>query len=143
MFKKKVQVNFQNKIFLIFLLWQEFNLFFFVLKRLYVCTTHRVTMNTDVNGLANIANPIFPKPYWGRDNWLLAQSLFHKTSIGVGTSRSWSWKDVRVCRLLLVLLRNLGIFLRFLAILLCVTYGRLCCNRVFLLNLGDGLGVCI
>ncbi len=54
-------------------------------RGLYVCKTHRVTMNADVNGVANIANPIFPKPYWDRDNWLVAQPLLHKTKIGVGT----------------------------------------------------------
>ena len=42
-------------------------------RGLYVCKTHRVTINADVNGMANIANPIFPKPYWDRDNWLVAQ----------------------------------------------------------------------
>ncbi|MFB0544686.1 MAG: RNA-guided endonuclease InsQ/TnpB family protein [Asgard group archaeon] len=54
-------------------------------RGLYVCKTHRVTMNADVNGVANIANPIFPKPYWDRDNWLVAQPLLHKT--GVETPR--------------------------------------------------------
>ncbi len=42
-------------------------------RGLYVCKTHKVTLNADVNGVANIANPIFPKPYWDRDNWLVAQ----------------------------------------------------------------------
>ncbi len=56
-------------------------------RGLYVCKTHGVTINADVNGVANIANPIFPKPYWDRDNWLVAQPLLHKTNIGVGTPR--------------------------------------------------------
>jgi putative transposase len=43
-------------------------------RGLYICKTHGVTMNADVNGVANIANPIFPKSYWrDRDNWLVAQ----------------------------------------------------------------------
>jgi len=43
-------------------------------RGLYICKTHGVTVNADVNGVANIANPIFPKPYWrDRDNWLVAQ----------------------------------------------------------------------
>ncbi len=43
-------------------------------RGLYICKTQGVTMNADVNGVANIANPIFPKPYWrDRDNWLVAQ----------------------------------------------------------------------
>ncbi len=54
-------------------------------RGLYICKTHSVMMNADVNGVANIANPIFPKPYWDRDNWLVAQPILHK--IGVGTPR--------------------------------------------------------
>ncbi len=51
-------------------------------RGLYVCKTHGVTMNADVNGVANIANPIFPKPYWqDRDNWLVAQPSVVKALI--------------------------------------------------------------
>ena len=52
-------------------------------RGLYICKEHGVAINADVNGVANIANPIFPKPIWDRDNWVVAHPLLHR--IGVGT----------------------------------------------------------
>ena len=53
-------------------------------RGLYVCKDKGVVLNADVNGLANIANPIFPRPVWDRDNWVVAHPLLHR--VGVGTS---------------------------------------------------------
>ena len=53
-------------------------------RGLYVCKGRRVVLNADVNGVANIANPIFPRPVWDRDNWVVAHPLLHR--VGVGTS---------------------------------------------------------
>jgi len=53
-------------------------------RGLYVCKEKGVVLNADVNGLANIANPIFPRPVWDRDNWVVAHPLLHR--VGVGTS---------------------------------------------------------
>jgi putative transposase len=52
-------------------------------RGLYICKEHGVPINADVNGVANISNPIFPKPIWDRDNWVVAHPLLHR--IGVGT----------------------------------------------------------
>jgi len=50
-------------------------------RGLYICKTHKITLNADVNAVANIANPIFPKPQKDRDNWLMAQPLLHKIGV--------------------------------------------------------------
>jgi len=47
-----------------------------VITGLYICTTFKQTLNADVNGVANISNPIFPSPLKGdRDNWVMAPPL--------------------------------------------------------------------
>lgn len=52
-------------------------------RGLYICKEQGIAINADINGVANIANPIFPKPIWDRDNWVVAHPLLHR--IGVGT----------------------------------------------------------
>lgn len=44
-------------------------------RGLYVCKTHNKAINADINGVANISNPIFPEPIWSRDNWVVANPL--------------------------------------------------------------------
>jgi putative transposase len=46
-------------------------------RGLYVCKTFKKALNADVNGVANIANPIFPSPLMmeDRDNWVMAPPL--------------------------------------------------------------------
>jgi len=42
-------------------------------RGLYVCKTDNKVLNADVNGVANISNPIFPSPRTvERDNWVMA-----------------------------------------------------------------------
>ncbi|VUT23980.1 MAG: putative transposase [Candidatus Methanolliviera sp. GoM_oil] len=52
-------------------------------RGLYECKTHNKTMNADVNGIANIANPIFPEPVFERprDNWVLANPILVKVKV--------------------------------------------------------------
>ena len=52
-------------------------------RGLYECKTHNKTINADVNGIANIANPIFPEPIvkLPRDNWVLANPILVKVKV--------------------------------------------------------------
>jgi putative transposase len=52
-------------------------------RGLYECKTYNKTINADVNGIANIANPIFPEPIFElpRDNWVLANPILVKVKV--------------------------------------------------------------
>jgi putative transposase len=52
-------------------------------RGLYVCKTFNQVLNADINGVANIANPIFPSPLKvDRDNWVMAPPLIVSTRNG-------------------------------------------------------------